>query len=203
MKKNLKNKEEDLKAFSFEDLKAEWDRSEKIESAFKARWGSIIHWFAYKFIWWIRWGIKMKIDDTIQSVRFAYQRVVRGYDDRWNWGLYYESTKQIIEVLKWMRKNHHGSCYITDTAKVLKTKPKYAKKDTKKYFDLNVHKRYEEALDMMIEGFEAFMEADEVHITDKKGKYDHKATMKERDRLEKIYKKGMKLYGDNLRGLWD
>lgn len=201
MKKKLQT--EDLKPFTIEDLKAEWDRSEKEEECFKKKWGVLIHWFAYKLPWWLRWGIKMKIDESIQAVKFAYQRVVRGYDDRWRWGLYYESTKQTIEVLKWMREHKHGSCYITDTAKVLKTKPKYSVKDKKKYFDLNVHKRHDEALDLMIKGFEAFMEADDVHIVDKKGKYDHKATMKERARLEKIYKTGARLYIDNLRGLWD
>jgi hypothetical protein len=194
-------KENSPKGITIENLRAQWAEEERLENEFKEKWGSFMHWTKYKLPWWVRYGLWFKLGEGKRSIIYAYQRVHRGYDDRMVWGFNTYAIEQMLEILKWHRENRMGSPYVTDEANVLKTKEKTTKKDP--YDDKNVHKRYDEALDIMIEGFQSLLDIDEVHIEDKTGEYDHKASQKERDRLWAKWQKGAKLFVDNINGIWD
>jgi len=182
------------KSYSFEDLKKEWDRQEQWEKdhpflSFPGR--------AFDFV---RYTIPYRISDMKQAVRFAYQRVVRGYDDRWLWGYYSENTRQTLAVLRWMQEHKHGSPYTHDPENVL-TIPD-TPTDSEGVND-DWHKRWEEALQLMIEGFEALEEMEDNHICDENGKYDHDKSMERYEELQKKWLKGASLFIANYRGLWD
>lgn len=199
----LMNKKNEKKtSYTISDLRARWDKQEAEEKAFMKKYGKVIHWIRYQLPY-SHYRLMYKLGDWKREVKWAWQRAFRGYDDSMVWGFYYENAKQTIAVLKQLRSKHVGSCYITDPDNVLKTKEKYSKKDVNQYDDLNVHKRYEEALDIMIEGFESLLAEDEVFIRNKKGEYDVKKTRREVDKLHKKWEKGSKLFIANYPGLWD
>lgn len=58
------------------------------------------------------YAIPRWFDDTYHEIKWGFQRMFRGFDDRAYWGLYYEVTKMIVPVLKWMRENKTGVGYI-------------------------------------------------------------------------------------------
>lgn len=133
------------------------------------------------------------------SIKYGFQRMFRGYDDRYLFSYHTENTRYTLEVLKWMKMNKMGSPYTDDPEGVLKTK------DTTegKGMDKNWHKRWDEALDIMIEGFEALDELDDCFIRDENGEYDMEATKKKEKELWAKWMKGATLYIHNYRGIWD
>lgn len=46
-----------------------------------------------------------KIEDWIRSVKFAYQRVVRGYDDTAYWSLDTYLAEMLVPIMTWYRDN--------------------------------------------------------------------------------------------------
>lgn len=77
----------------------------------------------YRMMW--------KIEDGIREVKYAYQRVVRGYDDTLLWDMADYLNKIILPALKDFKKNKHGF-------------PNKMK-----------GKEWNKELDLMIKGFEA------------------------------------------------
>lgn len=66
-----------------------------------SRWENIYYWL-YRNTW-------MKITDLIQNLKFAYQRVTRGFDDSELWSLDWTIARFILPRLKAFRaKNVHG-----------------------------------------------------------------------------------------------
>ncbi len=138
-----------------------------------------------------------RINDARYSVKWGFQRMFRGHDDPMVWGYQFNNAEQTLTVLKKLQEIKHGSPGTDDPDNVLKTKGDI------NCVDDSYHERWEEALALMIDGWQAMIDMDDVHIKDKKGKYDPKATIKELKRLEKVWNKGMTLYVANYRGLWD
>lgn len=145
--------------------------------------------------------ISRRLSDFKLKIKWAWQRLVRGYDDSFRWSFYDANARQTLEVLKWMRKSKHGSPYTTDSQKVLKT-PVGDIKSTN-IDDMYWHERWDEALGLMIDGFQALLDIDDLFVVDKNGNYDMKATRKEEKKLIKKWKIGSRLFIDNYRGLWD
>lgn len=135
-----------------------------------------------------QYTIPRKLNDYRFETKMAYQRVFRGWDDRYWWGHHHEHSRITLEALKHFRKKHMGS--------------------PSQFFGFDTtnedgHAKWDEILDKMIAGFQAAIDIDDVHILTSSGEYDHKATQKEIKRLEKIQNDGLKLYVKWYRSLWD
>jgi len=63
----------------------------------------------YHFLFW---GIPRRIEDGIRAVRFAWQRVFRGYSDDAVWGLDSYLTDIVLPVLKQYRKDKRGIPFV-------------------------------------------------------------------------------------------
>lgn len=174
-----------------------WDEEEKWakEHPFRAFPGK-----AFDFVWYT---IPRILNDARYEVKWGFQRMFRGFDDRWYWSYYSMNAEQTVKVLKRMQKHKHGAPFTTDPDNVIDIKDEDTLTDdkydvNKKHFD-----RWNKALGLMIAGFEALIKEDDVHILDENGKYDHEASQKERERLMAKWEKGAKLFVANYRGLWD
>ena len=173
-----------------EDMMATWEAEEKWkkEHPFRAFPEEVYDFFRYV--------IPNRIDDAWYEVKWGFQRMFRGFDDRWYWSFYSENTEQTLKALRWMQANKHGSPYTHDPDNVLTLKETEGEGE-------DFHKRWEEALQCMIDGFQALADEEDVFIYGADGKYDHAASEVERTRLHAIWEKGSKLFISNYRGLWD
>ena len=135
-----------------------------------------------------QYTIPRKYNDWRFETKMAWQRVFRGYDDRYWWGHFHEHSRITLEALKTFRAKHMGS--------------------PSQFFGFDStneqgHAQWDEILDKMIAGFQASIDMDDVYITNEAGEYDSKATQKEYKRLEKIQNEGLQLYIKHYRSLWD
>lgn len=137
------------------------------------------------------------------EVKWGFQRMFRGFDDRWYWSYYSMNAEQTLKVLKWLQKNKHGAPFTTDPDGVIPIKDEDTLTENKFDVNKNHFHRWNKALGLMVAGFEALIKEEDVHILGPDGKYDHAASQKERDRLHEKWEKGAKLFIANYRGLWD
>ena len=114
-----------------------------------------------------------KIGDYRREVKWAWQRVFRGYDDTAYWGLYNYLTDIALPVLKWYRKNAHGV-------------PGMVCKD-KEPMEKSVE-RWNKILDKMIYAFQVIKD-DENFIEPKE--------------VQKKVDEGLKLFAKYYQTLWD
>lgn len=188
------NNNDKPRTYTIDDLKKQWDFDERWQKAHP------FLCFPENCFDFFRYRIPNYYDSITQSIKFAYQRVVRGYDDGWHWGYYYEDSRQTLKILKWMQEHKHGSPYTTDPDNVLTTPDTPTDSDG---VNDDWHKRWEEALQIMIEGFEAVIEMEECHELDENGEYDPEKTKLKREELNAKWIKGATLFIHNYQGLWD
>ena len=124
-----------------------------------------------------RYAIPRFFSNKKYQIKWAWQRVTRGYDDNWRWGLWHELIMVVIPNLKWL-KEHHVGCPGNLYDK--------SKKDKECW-------KWETILEDMIKGFEAVKKIDEGFLF--KGK--------EYNKLQNQYDKGMGLFVKYFRNLWD
>lgn len=181
-------------SMTLNELKAKWDAKDKW-----AKEHPFLNFIDTAW-WWIRYGIWNKLTDWRIEVKYGFQRMFRGYDDRMWWGHSHENARQVLACLKKLQEHKHGAPYTSDPDKVLSVEDVPTTSDgvNDEWF-----KRWDEALQLMIEGFQAWIDLDDVHLLDENGNYDHEASQKERERLTKIWERGAKLYIANYGGLWD
>lgn len=132
-----------------------------------------------------------KLRQIALSIKYAYQRVVRGYDDKFVWGFAGELPELMVKVLKQFKKTHVGS-------------PALRKEDLwsakKKKQKINIHQYWDGILQKMIDGFSAteIMEKDylfgEIKSAEQKKAYK---------RLKKEEKEGMELFIKHYGSIWD
>jgi hypothetical protein len=124
---------------------------------------------------YIFYCIPYKIKDFRYEVKWAYQRVFRGFDDRAFWGLDSYLTEIILPVLKFLRKDGNG----------------YPSKLT--------DEEWKDVLDKMIIGFqelhdEGYMEGEwETYTWDKNRLIAHQKKVNE----------GLKLFSRHFQNLWN
>jgi len=126
--------------------------------------------------------------DTKYEIKWAWQRVFRGFDDRMYWGYYHDNAIQTLAVLKWLKEHRVGSAVVEecDTA---------GEKD--------IHKAWDYVLSKMITAFEAAIAKEDLFIVDENGKYNPEKTKAEYERLDKIWKEGGLLFIKYYNNLWD
>lgn len=179
------------------DLFAKWEEERKWKEAhpFRAFPGE-----AYDFV---RYVVPRVIGDTLREIKWGFQRMFRGYDDRWLWQYEQMNSELTVKILKWLQKNKHGSPFVHDPYGVIDIKEEETHGENKWDVNKKFHDRWNKCLGLIIAGFEAYIKMDDVHIFDKDGKYDHEASEKVRKQLDKKWKTGSKLFVANYRGLWD
>lgn len=179
----IKKEEERVRGMSFDEFKKKIEEEEKWENEHPVLSfpGKIKDFFLYT--------IPGRFSDTKYEIRWAWQRVVRGFDDSmvWNHHSYHsEQTAKILRQLAEHKVGCPGELY-----------------DGKKKND-ECHK-WRDILVQMAEGFEAATAIDnmEFYTENKKGEYDSKASEKKRKVLENKFDKGMSLYVKYYFNLWD
>jgi hypothetical protein len=125
----------------------------------------------YRF-WW-------PIEDAYTSVKYAWQRVFRGYDDRAYWSLDSYITNIAVPSLTNLRRNGHG----------LPSNPKTGKTYTQKQWDAKLGK--------MITAFE-LIQADYDCTLDHDG-----WRKKEWESYHKKVNDGLREFAEHFRSLWD
>jgi len=115
------------------------------------------------------------IKQIFNEIKWAWQRVFRGYDDRWHWSLCDSLAKVVSENLEWLIENQSGCPdNLCDKSKVGE----------------ECHK-WKQILKEIKQGFDAFIEMGEYYNAD------------EYEVLRKQYNKGMKLFAKYFGGLWN
>jgi hypothetical protein len=131
--------------------------------------------------------------DTYWDIRAAWDRVFRGYDNSWRWNFHYEMTKIALANLKWLKEYHHGS-----PAQFGSVNPEQTSVE-----DADMHKAWEDTLQIMIDGFEAAKKMEEGDFGHHDGKYDPIEAAKLYSEHEEIFKKGMAKFIEYYFNLWD
>ena len=129
-----------------------------------------------------------RLSDFLYEVKWAYQRVVRGWDDRASWSLDYWMTENVLEILKVLKKNKHGS-----PNPMFDGLP-YEDEETYSYSDESykiAEERWNIEIDKMIAGFEAAKKMQEWE------------NINEYKQLEKTFQEGMASFVKYYFNLWD
>lgn len=121
----------------------------------------------------------MKIKELKRDIKYAYQRVVRGYDDMFIWEMRSEHSRLMIKALKQFKESHVGS-------PIIRKKDLHSKNTTN-----NCHTYWTSILDKMITGFEAKIALDN---------FPEKKQIK---KLEKQWNEGIQLFIKHYDSLWD
>lgn len=126
------------------------------------------------------------------KIKWGFQRMFRGYDDRMLWDYPHYNAQLTIKVLKKLQKNKTGYP-IVDDSDILPNNDIHP--DAQRKWDVTLGK--------IIAGFKAFVDEDEVFVRNSEGKYDSKASKKERERLRAKWKEGSELFIKFYGNLWD
>lgn len=126
-------------------------------------------------IWWpIERLVWNKPQDWYREVKWAYQRVIREYDDTFVWNMNYNLAKMMSEALDKFEKRRCGyPCDLTD-------------------------EEWRLILREIKAGFDAFILKDKLGFDGNMKSYN-----REWKKLDKIQKKGMKLFVKYYDNLWD
>ena len=199
---------DDFKLIPFEDI---FDKDPKVDPV-RTR----VYWAVYRF-WANHWLVNPR--DVYREVKFAYQRLTRGWDDRAVWSIDWWLDRMMPDVLRKLKKDKHGT-----PMSMFPTDAEYVRDDgnpTEAAHDIAI-RRWEETLDKMIAGFEAHRRMDEGLYEEELGEYplrrpdgvskeDWKKVSDERykasrlleERDQKIFEEGMKLFVEHYGSLWD
>lgn len=124
-----------------------------------------------------KYAIPRWFSDKKYEIKWAWQRVIRGYDDRWYWNLDNQLQWIIPQCVRWLKKNHSGC--------------------PEKLYDKNRKGNecweWEKILGKIAQGFEALKKIDNEYLW-RGEKYK---------KLNKEYQEGMKLFMKYFRNLWD
>ena len=126
---------------------------------------------------WYEWPHRVR--DARYEVKYAWQRVFRGYDDRMLWGYPDENARIAIEVLTFLRDEGSGH-------------PMGESEES-----------YKAALDKMIDGFKAYTIMQDLSPVDDEGNVDKDRYEYEYHVLKNRYEEGMELYVKHYPSLWD
>jgi hypothetical protein len=122
------------------------------------------------------YDIKFFCNDVKNEIMWCFQRIFRGYDDRWHWSIADELTPILIDCLNFYKKSKDGyPC------------------------DFKTREEWNNIIETMIEGFKAGRDLEYIYY--KKFKSDDEL-VEEYNRLRKIKDKGKKLFAKYYDNLW-
>jgi len=125
----------------------------------------------------IYYHINFFYNDVKNEIIWGWQRLFRGYDDRWFWSIADNLTPILIDCIKYYKSKNDS--YPTE---------------------FKNRKEWDKILDKIIKGFEIKNKIDYLQYEKFKNRDDF---IKEYKRLEKIKIKGMKLFAKYYDNLWD
>ena len=175
-----------------------------------------VYWAVRRF--WINHWL-CNPDNVYREVKYAYQRVVRGWDDRASWSVDYWLDDKMPAILRQLKRDKHGT-----PMSMFPTDAEYIAEDgnaTDAAHEIAIA-RWDGVMDKMIAGFEASRRVKEGLYEEELGEYPldrpdgmDKATWKKvkhdrylasralEERDEKIFKEGMALFAEHYWSLWD
>ena len=153
------------------------------------------------------------------TLKYAYQRLTRGWDDRAAWSIDWWLDDKMPDILRKLKKDTHGI-----PVSVFPTEPQYINEygDPTDEAEAIAKQRWDDILDKIIAGFEASRRITDGLYEEELGEYPlHQPknvtkeewkqavnkrflasrTLEERD--EKIFKEGMALFVEHYWSLWD
>ena len=188
-----KSNTEKTKSFDMEELfNGEWERKNRSfqyfinYKLFKGK--TIFGYVPYRVIFEFPSFVYHRASEFLDELKWAYQRVVRGWDDRASWSLDYWMTENVLEILKVLKKNKHGI-----PSPMFDGLP-YEDEETYSYSDESykiAEERWNVEIDKMIAGFEA---AKKMQEWENINKYKQ---------LEKTFQEGMASFVKYYFNLWD
>src|SRR5579863_6336610 len=114
-----------------------------------------VYWAIRRF-WINHWLVNPR--DVYREIKFAYQRLTRGWDDRAVWSVDWWLDRMMPDVLRKLKKDKHGT-----PMSMFPTDAEYIREDgnpTETAHDI-ASARWDETLDKMIAAFEAHRRMDE------------------------------------------
>ena len=175
-----------------------------------------VYWSVRRF-WTNHWLCNW--DNVYREVKFAYQRVVRGWDDRAVWSVDYWLDDMMPAVLRQLKEDKHGT-----PSEMFPTGPEFMDEDgnANEAGWAIANARWDEIMDKMIAGFEASRRVKSHLYEEELGPYPlhrpkgmpkdewkevrHQHFLASRvleERDEKIFKEGMALFAEHYWSLWD
>jgi hypothetical protein len=173
-----------------------------------------VYWAIRRF-WTNHWLCNW--DDNYREVKYAYQRVVRGWDDRAVWAIDYWLDEKMPTMLRRLKEDKHGIPMTMFDGLPVNDEGHHDEPETE-----IASKRWEETLDKMIAGFEASRRVKEGLYEEELGSYPlyrpkgmpkdewekvrHEHFVKSQKlskRDERIFKEGIALFAIHYWSLWD
>jgi hypothetical protein len=196
----------DSKLIPFEDI---FDKDPK-KDPLRTR----AYWAVRRF-WTNHWLVNPR--DACRKIKFAYQRLTRGWDDRAVWSIDWWLDGMMPDILRKLKKDKHG--IPTPMFDGLPVNEQGYHDDPE--FRI-AEARWDAVLDKMIAAFEASRRMDEGLYEEELGEYPlhrpegvskegwkkikddrFKASRLLEERDQKIFEEGMKLFVEHYRSLWD
>ena len=139
---------------------------------------------------WVAYKIKNSLWDVINQTRWAYQRVVRGWDDRAIWSVDYFITGNLIPILEAFKSSGYLGIPIEVYAKY---NPEYHLGVQSDWADEQAVQEWKGIIDKIIEGFKAAKRLQDDIYVDKE---DYRKEVN-------TFKEGMHLFTEYFFDLWD
>jgi hypothetical protein len=173
-----------------------------------------VYWSVRRF-WCNHWLCNW--DDNYREVKFAYQRVVRGWDDRAVWSIDYWLDDKMPAMLRKLKEDKHGVPMQMFDGLPMNDEGYHSEPE----MDI-ASARWDAVLDKMIAGFEASRRVKDGTYEEELGPYPlyrpkgmpkdewkkigHDHFLKSQElakRDEAIFKEGMALFAEHYWSLWD
>lgn len=178
---------------NIEELEKKWEEEERT----RPWWKKVLR--SLKYIPFRNWS---RAKDAYYEVKWGFQRMFRGYDDRAFWGLNSYITEIALPVLKWLKNNKHGLPWNQEVdseqlaAKGVIDHGSYA----------HTEESWNAILDKMIDAFQV-MHDEDYCVPDDLGapsaKEDWPAYKKWHEDRNKRIDEGLGWFGKYFRSLWD
>lgn len=195
MTKFQKNIEKGLKEAKEGKLLSELDiekEMKELEKLHKKWW--------YKYYWWIKYGVRQKIDELQWKIPNCIQRVKRGWGNADTWRFDGYLARIISEGCKYLKEHKCGiPCeYLPNNDKI--------PYESNKKDEIEGIRRWNEVLDKIIFAFKTLYEITSGEkefylesLSEEKRKQLNCITKEENDRIEE----GKKLFIENFHNLWN
>ena len=188
-----KSNTEKIKSFDMKELfNGEWERKNRPfqyfinYKLFKGK--TIFGYDPYHVIFMFPSFIYRRFSEFLDKLKWAYQRVVRGWDDRAVWSLDIWMTEKVLEILKVLKGNKHGVPNPMFEGLPYEDEERCSHSDESYKI---AEERWNTELDKMIAGFEAAKKMEEWE------------SMDEYKELEKVFQEGMASFTKYYFNLWD
>lgn len=155
---------------------------------------TIFGYYPYQIIFRFPYFLWNRISDFIDQIRWAWQRVFRGWDDRVVWSIDYWLDPIMPDILSRYKKVNHGTpMSMFDEFGLMNGKTEFSDEEHNM-----ANEKWNFIIDRIIDGFKASQKLKDAYI--KTTFEDYKKEVKE---LERERRKGMILFVKYYNDIWD